>query len=328
MNRLALTLLLVGSAGCRHLGGGGASPSFVLVDPAGDDHGDGDLVYPRSPDLAPGDLDLLRLEARPEEGGTLFTATFARSIRVPDRRAVDAAGGQLTDVARLGFYTLNLDVYVDLDRTPGSGEVRMMPGRRAEVDPASAWERAIVLTPRPGEARSALRRLWLEEAKRRRSETASLGSREVAALEAEAESLVGRKVFFPTRVHVSGPSISFFVPPEALDGPARADAAYVVAVTGADVAQKVDLLAFLGRAREPGLYVMGIAAGPPRDGNFGGGREGDPLQPPLVDIVVPPGGPTQEQTLAGDPARRDQPRRLPGVVPGEVAGSGAAPASR
>lgn len=317
MTRLTLALLLVGSAGCRHLGGGGASPSFVLVDPAGDDHGDGDLVYPRSPDLAPGDLDLLRLEARPEEGGTLFTATFARPVRVPYRRAVDDAGGQLTDVARNGFYTLNLDVYVDLDRVPGSGEVRMVPGRKAEVDPASAWERAIVLTPRPGEARAALKRLWLEEAKRRRSETASLGARDIAALEAEVE-VRAEKVFFPTRVRVSGRTISFFVPPEVLGGPARADAAYVVAVTGADLALKVDLASFLGRAREGGLFVMGIAAGPPRDANFGGGREGDPLQPPLVDVVVPPGGPTQEQLLAGDPARRDEPRRLPGVVPAEA----------
>lgn len=318
MHRPGLALaLLVLAAGCRHLPGGAAPPLFTLADPRGDDHGDGDLVYPVGADVAPGDLDLVSLSARREGQGTLFTATFARPVARPPVRPIDDVGTMLTDVARLGFYTLNLDLYVTLDREPGSGEVRMLPGRKAEVAPEFAWEVAIVLTPQPAEARAQLRKIWAEEDRRRAGEQRSLGAREVADLEAAVETRVA-KVFFPTRVRVLGNAISFYVPPEVFGGPAQPGQGYVVAVSGAEIATKVDLGAFFGRGQTPGLHVRGIAPGPPREGRFGGGREHDPLQPPLVDVVVPPGGPTQEEVLRGDPDHPGAPRRVPGVVPREA----------
>ncbi|HXW08501.1 MAG TPA: hypothetical protein VD833_24945 [Vicinamibacterales bacterium] len=48
----------------------------------------------------------------------------------------------------------------------------------------------------------------------------------------------------------------------------------------------------IGQAR---LMILPIASGL-RRGSFGGGRQDDPLQPPLVDIIVPP-GPRQEDVL-------------------------------
>ena len=75
------------------------------------------------------------------------------------RRPIDDLGTQLTDVARFGFYNLNLDIYIDTDRVPGSGGVTMLPGRLAEIDPATAWEKAIILTPRPHDAQAELKRM-------------------------------------------------------------------------------------------------------------------------------------------------------------------------
>ncbi|HLL55337.1 MAG TPA: glucodextranase DOMON-like domain-containing protein, partial [Myxococcaceae bacterium] len=134
-------------------------PLFTLTDPRGDDRGDGALVYPLRDDLRPGDLDLLSVSARPEADGTLFELVFARPIQKPGARLIDAVGATVESVAKLGFYNFNVDLYVDMDRVEGSGLTSTVPGRMAEVDPAHAWEKAIVLTPRPYDARAALRRM-------------------------------------------------------------------------------------------------------------------------------------------------------------------------
>src|SRR5512136_3239912 len=67
-------------------------PIFTLTDPKGDDYGDGTLMYPLRTDMQPGDLDLVKLSAFAQPGGTLFEATFARSVRVPPRRTIDPVG--------------------------------------------------------------------------------------------------------------------------------------------------------------------------------------------------------------------------------------------
>ena len=77
---------------------------------------------------------------------------LATGLRVP----IDNGGTLLTDIATLGFYTFNVDIYVDTDRVPGSGRTAMLPGRKAEVDPASAWEKAISTWCRRGRTR------WLQ----------------------------------------------------------------------------------------------------------------------------------------------------------------------
>ena len=136
---------------------------FTLSDPKGDDNGAGSIRYPlRSrKDMLPGQLDLLTFTARKEKDGTTFEAKFARPITRTDRVPIDDLGTQMTDVYKLGFYTFNIDVYIDTDGVPGSGNTRLLPGRNAEVDPAHAWEKAVCLTPLPNEAEVLLSRpLW------------------------------------------------------------------------------------------------------------------------------------------------------------------------
>lgn len=294
----------------------GARPIFVLTDPRGDDHGDGNLRYPRRDDLRPGDLDLVSLEARALPGGTEFEARFARPIQPTARRTIDIGGGSLDDIARYNFYTFNLDIYIDTDRVPGSGSLALLPGRKAEVDPANAWEKAICLTPRPNEARTALKRILTRfDRKDRKARGERVDTSQAKEIDTQIDRDTDARVFFPTRIHVFGPTVKFFVPASFLGGVARPTWSYVVAVSGADIEQEVNIAAALKlTAPDPdSLMIVPIEPGAWGD-RFGGGRDDDPLQPPLVDVIVPAGR-SQEKILQDDDPATNRPVRLPGVVP-------------
>jgi len=298
---------------------GRGKPVFTLSDPRGDDHGDGNLVYPGNEDLGPGDLDILSFSAEDQGNGTLFEVTFAKPVRVPVRRAIDELGTQLDTVARYGFYTLNLDIYIDKDRVPGSGGVTMLPGRHAEIDPASAWEKAIILTPRPNEAKEELQRMLVktlnEDAKK---DDSDLKNEEIEALKKQIPLDIESRIFFPTQVKVRGQKISFFVPALFLGGAAQSTWSYVVASSGADLLVSFDVNRVLGRS--PGqrsLMILPISPGRWQD-RFGGGRENAAIQPPLVDVIVPAGKKQESILLDFDSRAKDKrPVVLPGVVPAE-----------
>jgi hypothetical protein len=292
---------------------------FTIDDPRGDDRGEGALIYPLGSDLVKGDLDLVRLRAKADKGGTTFEATFARPIKVPSQRAIDIGGGTLADTARFGFYTTNLDLYVDMDRKPGSGSVNALPGRRIEIDPDFGWERVIALTPRPHEARSAVKRMIARTLKKEaREANPHVDPADDARIEAEVARDVESKIFFPTQISVTGPTIRFWVPGEVLDGPAKATYAYAIAVSAADIAQRLNLGARvgLGDADEDALMILPVGPTPSRE-RFGGGRDGDPAQPQVIDVVVP-AGTTQADVLRHYDARTGQLAKLPGVVPAET----------
>src|SRR6185503_10554608 len=112
-----------------------------------------------------------------------------------------------------------------------------------------------------------------------------------AAVERELEA----RVFFPTRIRVTGPTVEFFVPSEFLGGPARPEWGYAAAVTGASIETKVNLPALFGKDSPGGLMVLPIGPGDSAE-RFGGGRLGDANQSPVVDLLVPDGV-SQEQVL-------------------------------
>jgi hypothetical protein len=287
---------------------------FTLTDPRGDDHGDGDFVYPHRDDLKPGDLDLLSLAATSQSDGTWFEATFARPIAPTNRRVIDGGGGTLDEIARYNFYTLNIDIYIDTDRVPGSGLTYTLPGRKAEIDPANAWEKAICLTPRPLEARQAVGRMitayaW-KDAKARGEKLDTIRKKQILA---DVGRDIDKQIFFPTRIRVLGSKIGFLVPLSFLGGWAKPEWSYVVAVSGADVLQKVDLGGLLNVTADvpDRLFILGVAPGSTWSDRFGGGDEDNPNQPPLIDIIVPPGV-KQEEVL------KEKPVRLPGVVPKDL----------
>ncbi|MBW8873713.1 MAG: hypothetical protein JF614_02020 [Acidobacteria bacterium] len=292
-------------------------PIFTLTDPRGDDHGDGNYVYPGNRRLEPGDLDILSFEAYDEGNGTRFEVTFARPVKKPQREAIDELGTQLSDVARYGFYNLNLDIYIDTDRVPGSGGVTMLPGRQAEIDPATAWEKAIVLTPRPNEAKSELQRMLMRTLNEDSRRNNGLKDEEVEALKKQIPLDIESRIFFPTQVRVLGQKISFFVPALFLGGIAKSTWAYVVASSGCDLLQTYDpSRSLLSRKEElKSLMIMPVSPGNWQD-RFGGGRENAANQPPLIDVIVPKG--KKQETIFSDfSGREKRPVVIPGVVPAE-----------
>ncbi len=195
----------------------------------------------------------------------------------------------------------------------------MLPGRLAEVATPHAWEKVIAVTPRPDVLRASITRLrvreWKEEEGRRRQLTRGEARRRRKQISEELMPLI----FFPNRVWVKGRMLEFFVPREFLGGVADPAWAYVVAVTGARLDQRFSVPApFFGKypaASSDGL-VLPVVPGRDQEA-FGGGRESDPLQPPIIDILVPPGD-TQERILGDYSSEQERPAQIPGMVPAEL----------
>ncbi|WP_158619427.1 glucodextranase DOMON-like domain-containing protein [Corallococcus sp. AB011P] len=274
---------------------------FRLTDPVGDDHGDGELLYPRRTDLGRGDLDVVSVAAFADGEATRFEVTFAHPIAKPSRaQSVDLEGATVAERARHGFYTFNVDLYVDQDRVPGSGRTDTLPGRGLTLAADSGWEKAVVLTPRPYEAREALRKAWRQAALDAYEKKAGgIGGKVEAELNAATEQELEARVFFPTLIQVSGRTVVFQVPDRFLGGHASADWGYGVAVTGATIERRVSLGGLFGgdTSANTRLMAMGIVPGePPSADRFGGGRKGDPAQSPVVDLLVAQGT-TQEEVL-------------------------------
>lgn len=261
-----------------------AALPITIADPAGDDDGDGTLSLPRDSAFAPGDLDLRALRIAAEGDGLRVEATFANPVRHPSTARGPGLGSEdLSVFARRGFYAFNLDLYLDLDRVAGAGMTATLPGRGARIDAAHAWDKAVVLTPRP-----ELMRRQLREA------LAATGVIAEAALDAELD----RRVFFATDVRVRGRTVSFAVPGRFVT-PAQAGAASVVGlVTAAKLAVEADLgAAFARGAAVPTLGALQPAPGQPQDGV---GYRGDKAPATAVlDLLAPNAAQQKAQLAAG-----------------------------
>lgn len=316
MHRQAILLLaLLLTAACASSTSG--PPLFELTDPRGDDHGDGSLAYPMSRELVPGDLDLLSLRAWPVAGGTQFQATFARPIKKPADTTIDSGGTSLLDVAKHGFYTFNLDIYIDTDRQPGSGSLSALPGRNAELRPEDAWDKAVVLTPRPNETRALLRVMMARAAEAAEREREGATQQSIDEARKIMAAGVDEYVYFPSTIAVHGSTVSFFVPYSFFAGKTADPAwAYTVAVTGADLLPEIDVSSMMRPTTEVtrNLGVLPLLIGR-SERAFGGRNENDLGETPIVDLIVPPGGRTQEEILNDYDIRGRRPVKLPGVVP-------------
>jgi len=154
--RHVTTPLLLAATLAVAAGPAAAERLFSLADVRGDDDGGGALIYPNRPDLQQGDLDLAEISAEQRSDGVWFSVEMSQPIRKPAGKVLDMTGVPVERVARNGFYTFNVDIYVDQDRIVGAGHTDALPGRGVTVDRAYAWEKAIVLTPRPETARVML----------------------------------------------------------------------------------------------------------------------------------------------------------------------------
>lgn len=270
MKRILIAALLIAGLAAQ-----AATHNIVsLSDAVGDDLGDGRLAYPQQGDYESGDLDLVGMRINRDDEGFWFEATFKNQIRDPANAAGPVGAETLAASARRGFYQFNLDIYVDTDRIKGSGNTFTLPGRHVRIDPGYAWERAVVLTPRPESIRAQLLDALMSQDSKR-----SLR---------EVEASVDQTIFFPTRVRVSGRTAAFFVPDKFFGGSDGADWAMTAFVTAANISNELKMT--FGKAEskpsleETDLGVMQPQLGRPRD-SVGYGATGEKPSP-IFDLLT------------------------------------------
>ena len=302
-------LFVVGNASAEQL--------FLLEDVVGDDDGGGVLLYPNRPDLQKGDLDLVRLSAEQRSDGTWFVVEMSAPVRSPQGVILDVSQVPAERVARNGFYTFNVDIYVDTDRIAGSGQVDTVPGRGVAVDRQFAWEKCIVLTPRPETARTMLQvyfdRVYEGDL---RAKQGKVSKQELEDLQRNSEKNVDERYFFPSRVRVSGRRIEFQVPTEFLGGVPARSWGYTALVTGADLEQAARP-SQLNPAKST-MMVMGVGTGI-RSDLWGIRSDTDPATPPVIDLLAADPD-TQPGVLTDYDAVSGRLAAVPGVAPdGNVA---------
>ncbi|HXW10349.1 MAG TPA: glucodextranase DOMON-like domain-containing protein [Steroidobacteraceae bacterium] len=299
-----------------------AEPLFVLQDARGDDDGNGSLIYPNRDDLEPGDLDLVSLHAEQRSDGIWFVVEMGQAIRSPVGRVTELGQTPIERIARNGFYTFNVDVYVDTDRIAGSGQTGTVPGRAVTVDRQFAWEKALVLTPRPDIARTMLQLYFDSEFESElRAKQGKVSKDELRDLQSQSERRVNDLFYFPTRVRVSGRQVEFLVPQEFLGGVPSKSWGYTVVVTGADIEQT-------GRPGQltpvkPTMMTMGVARGV-RWSQWGIRGDADEATPPVIDILAADHD-VQKTALSDYDAVSGRLAAVPGVAPdgqAAMAGSG------
>jgi hypothetical protein len=269
---------------------------FSLDDVKGDDVGNGSLIYPNRDDMQRGDLDLVRVSAEQRSDGVWFIVEMAQAIRSPAGRVTELGQTPVERLARNGFYTFNVDIYIDTDRIAGAGETVAVPGRGVGIDRNFAWEKAVVLTPRPDIARTMLQMHFDEQFEAElRAEKGRTSKDDLKAVEGRSEKRVNDLYFFPTRVRVSGRQVEFHVPTEFLGGVPEASWAYTVLVTGADIEQT-------GRPgnitpRRPTMMTMAVARGV-RWSQWGIRSDADEATPPVIDLLSP--DPDVQPTVLAD----------------------------
>jgi len=305
--------LLLGATGSA----AAAEPLFVLDDPKGDDWGSGVLIYPDRDDMERGDLDLVRFSAEQRSDGVWFIVEMAQPVRSPVGRVTELGQTPIDRLARNGFYTFNVDIYIDTDRIAGAGEKTAVPGRGVAVDRNFAWEKAIVLTPRPDIARTMLQMHYDEQFEAElRAEKGRASKDDLKDVEGRSEKRVNDLYFFANKVRVTGRQIEFQVPTEFLGGVPAKSWAYTVLVTGADIEQT-------GRPgrlspKRPAMLTMSVARGV-RYSQWGIRGDADESTPPVVDLLAPDPD-TQPAVLTSYDMVAGRLADVPGVAPdGNVA---------
>jgi hypothetical protein len=309
--RFATALLALAAVPAR------ADGLFAIEDPKGDDSGTGALIYPNRDDLKPGDLDLVRVSAEQRSDGVWFVVEMAQPIRSPVGRVTELGQTPMERIARDGFYTFNVDIYIDTDRIAGAGNSVTVPGRGVTVDRNFAWEKAIVLTPRPDIARTMLQMSYDDQYEAQvLAEKGRVSKEDSADVEGRSEKVVNDQYYFPNKVRVSGRRVEFMVPAEFLGGVPQKSWGYTVLVTGCDIEQT-------GRPGQltpvkPTMMTMPVARGV-RWSQWGIRGDADEGTPPVVDILATSPD-TQAKVLDDYDKIAGRMAAVPGVAPdGNVA---------
>jgi hypothetical protein len=286
----------------------------------GDDDGNGALIYPNRDDIMRGDLDLVSLSVEERADGIWFVAEMGQAIRSPVGKVTEIGQNPMDKIARNGFYTFNIDIYIDKDRIVGSGQTGTVPGRNVTVDRAFAWEKCIVLTPRPDIARTMLL-MYFDDVLEAdlRSRKGRVSEEDVDMLQTESSTKADALFFFPNKVRVNGRRIEFMVPTDFLGGVPQKSWGYTALVTGADL-DKPSRPGQLGSDKQE-MLTMGVARGI-RYSQWGIRSDADEATPPIIDLLSPAPA-VQKNALSNYDMVVHRLAAVPGVAPdGNVAAAG------
>lgn len=125
----ALSLLLVASASAQ---------TVTMSDPKGDDNGPGTYEYPTDSVYKRGSFDLTEVEVKDAGANISVKVTFGAKIEDP-WRSKDWKGN--------GFSLQMVFLFIDTDHKVGSGHTNALPGLNVSFDPASAWDKALIISP-------------------------------------------------------------------------------------------------------------------------------------------------------------------------------------
>lgn len=116
------------------LGAGAQAYDITLTDPAGDDYGPGEYVYPYDPVFTPGSFDITRFRAWDQGSNVRFEIEISGEIEDPWGSGA-------------GFSLQSIDIYIDQDRVAGSGATWALERRNVTFSSSSAWEYMIWCQP-------------------------------------------------------------------------------------------------------------------------------------------------------------------------------------
>ena len=127
-NRVSICVL----AACVAAGTASAA-GVTFKDPVGDDKGDGKYTYPTDGVYTPGSFDLIEFSVSEGDNPDF-------KVTVNDRLADPWGMG-------VGFATQMVFIFIDKD--PGKGHTKSLPGLNVDFAQDSAWDKVIILSPQP-----------------------------------------------------------------------------------------------------------------------------------------------------------------------------------
>ena len=235
--------LLVGAVVGAFALGPAMAAKLEFKDPVGDDNGPGTYLYPTDAVYSPGSFDITEVEITNKGKNMDFKVCVNSKLDDPWGMGV-------------GFAVQMAFVFIDTDRTPGSGNTEGLPGTNIRFAANDGWEKVVVLSPQ------------------QQSRVASEAKMKAASQLSKGELLIPRKTLG------KGKCISGRVPIKDI-APAAADAMnpggwgyQVVMQSNEGFPAKTDLLTrkvneFEGQHR------------------FGGGHDMD-CDPHVMDVLAPP----------------------------------------
>lgn len=117
-----------------------SAATLSFADPSGDDFGPGSYTYPKNSVYTSGSFDLRKVELKTKGSKIEIKVTLGAAIDDPWDSKSWTPSGQ-------GFSLQMIQLYLDTDGQPGSGQTETLPGINAVFDQKDAWDRVVVISP-------------------------------------------------------------------------------------------------------------------------------------------------------------------------------------